>query len=108
MFETDEDAKFVLIGIAEGFRLVETLDVIPAVECNNYSSALAPGSKMFLGELFREEELMGRITRQTSKPLRVQALGAVPKKGTDSLRPITDRNRPFSCSFNSRSRNFLF
>lgn len=44
---------------------------------------------------------MGRFTRQCSKPLRVQALGAVPKKGSNALRPITDCSRPFSCSLNS-------
>lgn len=73
--------------------------ILPA-ECKNYESALGPSVKPLLDRLFREEILQGRFSLATTKPLRVHAVGAVPKKECEVPRPITDCSRPFSCSLN--------
>ena len=42
----------------------------------------------------------GKLSRSLDKPKCVHAYGAVPKKNSDKLRPITDCSRPFGKSIN--------
>lgn len=101
LFPDAPDAEFLLCGIAQGFNLVENIDVVYKAECTSYRSALQLTVQPFLGDLLNEELKMGRITEQVLKPIRVNAIGAVPKKGSNIPRPITDYSRPFTCSVNS-------
>ena len=101
MLATDIDRDFVLSGICLGFPLVlDISEVSPADECN-YKSALNCDTKPILDELFREELLTQKLTEVQDKPLRIQAIGAVPKKDSAVPRPITDCSRPFGDSLNS-------
>ena len=101
MLATDIDRDFVLSGICLGFPLVlDISEVSPADECN-YKSALNCDTKPILDELFREELLTQKLAEVQDKPLRIQAIGAVPKKDSAVPRPITDCSRPFGDSLNS-------
>ena len=95
------DGQFLLQGIANGFSIVSDLSCITPADCPNYSSALAPEVKPLLDKLFREELDLGRLSRQADKPLRIQAIGAVPKTGSNVPRPITDCSRPCYDPLNS-------
>lgn len=56
--------------------------------------------KIFSRSGFLEELSTGTISRQKEKPLRVHAIGAVPKKNSSIQRPITDCSRPLGDSLN--------
>ena len=102
MLEGDFDAPFLLDGIYNGFKLINfpLSDMLPS-DAKNYKSALCPENKSFLDTLFRKEIALGRFTKQTRKPIRIQSIGAVPKKDSKVPRPITDCSRPFTNSLNS-------
>ena len=89
------DGEFLLQGIANGFHIVSDLSTVNPADCPNYNSALSPQVKPLLDELFQEELKRGRLSRQFNKPIRIQAIGAVPKAGSNVPRPITDCSRPF-------------
>lgn len=97
----DFDQAFLLNGIVSGFRLVPINAVIPNADCPNYSSTLTREAKPFLDKLFSQELREGKLSLQHSKPHRIHAIGAVPKKGTNEFRPITDCSRPRADSLNS-------
>ena len=97
----EADGQFLLHGIAHGFRIVPDLNDVQPADCPNYSSALAPDVKPLLDSLFLEELERGRLSRQANKPIRIQAIGAVPKTGSTVPRPITDCSRPFYDPLNS-------
>lgn len=86
----------VLDGISWRFKLVDDISVISAADCNNYSTALQRGTKLFLDETFCEELRCGKLTLVYGKPLRIHATGAV-----DQFRPITDCSRPYYGFLNS-------
>lgn len=79
MLAYDKGATFVLTGLAEGFRLVDSPETIPSAECRNFSSALDQPNKSSW-TLFREELEMGRITRQDSELFAYMRSGRYPKK----------------------------
>ena len=99
---TDFDADFLLDGIAYGFKLITfpICEILPS-DAKNYSSALCPENKTTLDKLFKAEIELGRFTLQTFKPIRIQSIGAVPKKDSAVPRPITDCSRPFENSLNA-------
>ena len=97
----DDDATFLLTGISTGFRLIADISKVSSEDCLNYHSATSPDVKPLLDELFRSELQAGRFSEQRSKPLRVNAIGAVPKSGSATPRPITDCSRPFDNPVNS-------
>lgn len=95
-----EDAKSILIDIAHGFRLVTHGTLVCNPECSNYGSALNLATKPLLDERFIKELEAGRFFEQKIKPVKVQSIRAVPKKGCIMPRPITDCSRPFGASLN--------
>ena len=97
----DPDRDFLLDGIAHGFHIVDELSLVRSSDSQNYASALTEITKPKLDALFKEEILQGQLTIQECKPHRVQAIGAVEKKGTDKVRPITDCSMPEDNSLNS-------
>ena len=105
----DVDAPFLLDGIENGFKLVNIpiSSILPS-DCKNYKSALE--NKITLDKLFRKEIELGRFSRQYEKPIRSQAIGAVPKKDSLVPRPITDCSRPYDNSLNSymQTEKFCF
>lgn len=54
-----------------------------------------------LDSIFHDELESGKITRVEKQPLRVNAIGAVPKRGSLLLQPITDCSRPLHDSVNA-------
>lgn len=61
LFHQDWDAKFLLTGLAEGFRLVTDITLVTSAFCEKYRSALGPKVKRLLDELINEELKMGRF-----------------------------------------------
>lgn len=90
----DPDKNYLLSGIAKGFYLVPDISFVTRFEAKNYSSALNFETKALLDMLFHEEFLAGKISRVTSPPLRVNAIGEVSKKGSSVPWPITDCSQP--------------
>lgn len=97
----DSDRDFLLVGLLHGFKIVSDMSIVPFADSKNYSSALTPQTRPLLNRLFLEEIESGTISRQGFKPLRINSIGAVPKKGSDTPRPITDCSRPAHDSLNS-------
>lgn len=100
----DFDSQILLEGIANGFRIVPGITDNQPAECANYPSALEPKVKALLDGHFETELMKGKLLYVKKKPLRVNAMGAVPKKGCNTPRPITDCSRSCSCSLNSYYR----
>ena len=102
------DRDFILDGVKNGFKIV-TSDVndIDSYEVDNYVSAENMIAKPKLDELLgRPTELLnGKISHVNDRPKFIHAYGAVPKKNTDKLRPITDCSRPFGKSINDNIKN---
>lgn len=101
LLHLDFDYEFILKGIANGFHIVPDISIVPPAECENYPSATNPIAKPLLDALFGDELAEGKLLLVHDRPRRVHAIGAVPKKGSDTLRPITDCSRPLNCSLNS-------
>lgn len=76
--------------------------------CGCNESVLNPKAEPILDDLFTEEIAEGKLSVQTHKPIRVQAIGAVSKKGSQKLRPITDCSCPSHDSSNSYAQLDLF
>lgn len=106
--DLDPDSKFLLNGIANGFKIVPDAAIVTQAKCRNYKSALSPEAKPLLDQVFRGELILGRITLCDQKPRRVHAIGAVAKKGSEKLRPITEWSRPSRNSLNSYMQNEPF
>ena len=70
----DEDADFLLDGIARGFKLVADISVVVAADCRNYRSAIDSVTKPLLDKLFLEELSNGRFSEVPTKPLRVNSI----------------------------------
>ena len=97
----DRDKDYILDGITNGFRIFECDDnQINSYEIDNYSSAENASAKAKLDTLLSHEIDCGKITLAADKPKCIHAYGAVPKKDSDDLRPITDCSRPFGRSLN--------
>jgi len=103
----DRDRDFIIDGLAVGFRILPAnydFTLPDPSFCTNYSSATTDPAKPFLDDLFLQELAEGKLSIQSSAPRRINAIGAVPKKGSDSFRPITDCSRPLTNSLNSYIR----
>ncbi len=108
LLKFDADSDFLLDGLAHGFRLVSDDTKVSPASCDNYVSALTPAASAFLTGLFTKELSQGTISSQEARPLRLNALGAVPKKDSTDLRPITDCSRPFNNAINDLLRCRVF
>ena len=74
---------------------------IAPAECNNYASATRPDRRDQVQKQLQKEIDTGLLITTSHKPTIVNALGAVPKEGSDELRLITDASRPSGASLNS-------
>lgn len=88
------EKHYINDGIRLGFSILTGSDSdIPSYEVANYASATQPGAKEKLNSLFMNELSCDRIAPSLTKPHCVHAIGAVAKKDSDDLRPITDASR---------------
>ena len=98
----ESEKEYILTGLRGGFRLFDCdEDVIPAYDCANYDSAENVNAKPKLDRLFQSEVLDGKLSKVDTKPKCIHAIGAVPKKDSEELRPITDCKRPLNVSLNN-------
>lgn len=79
----DFDNDFLMSGICHGFDIVPDVHQIKGSETQNYNSALNPISKPILDKLFRDEIKTNRFSKVNFKPIKIQSIGAVPKKAFD-------------------------
>ena len=95
----DTDLDYLLDGVTNGFKLIDCdVNLIKPYETDNYASAESLDAKPKLDKLICSEILQGKINPAEEKPTCIHAYGAVPKKGTEELRPITDCSRPYGRS----------
>ena len=93
LLQDDPDRSFLLQGLREGFRVVDS-DIVPhPAEVDNYKSAL-DNSKLVEDQI-NIEVGEGRYAIVSEKPAIVSALGAI-KKPDGRIRLIHDCSRPFS------------
>ena len=97
----DPDKDFILEDIKHGFRLTDTGQVIKPVECDNYVSGTRPDGRERVQRQLQQDIDAGLLITTPHKPTIVNALGAVPKEGSDELRLVTDASRPRGASWNS-------
>jgi hypothetical protein len=107
ILEGDPDAPFLLDLLLHGASIIPPGVEVPPAETPNYRSALSDKAHKSLDKLFSTELAEGKISIASVKPTRLHALGTVPKKGTDDLRPITDCSRPAGNSVNDLIRPVL-
>lgn len=98
--DNDKDKEYLLDGVTNGFNIIDDVDKLISYECENYKSAENPDAKPKLDKLLKQEIASGKISQVQDKPQCIHSYGAVPKKGTDELRPVTDCSRPFGVSIN--------
>ena len=100
--EGDHDKDYISDSVSNGFKIVDAPDSqILRYEVSNYSSAEDHAAKSKLDVLLQQELKEGKISHVTYKPKCVHAYGAVPKKNSEDLRPITDCSRPYGNSINN-------
>lgn len=112
-FETDENLRrYLWFGVTNGFYIVDQNADIPSYECYNYKSALSGDAFNFVDDLIHKELAQGKYRIASETPHCVHSIGAVPKKGTNKWRPITDCRRPIGESINcfmaSTFRDFCY
>ena len=73
----DPDREFLLNGISNGFKIVDSGSDVSSVDIDNYSSALA--QKEEVEKQILEEIREGRYVITDTKPTVISALGALPK-----------------------------
>lgn len=101
-FETDEVLRqYLWAGVTNGFYIVDQDADIPSYECHNYKSATSGDAYEFVNRLIHDELAQGKYRLAAETPHCIHSLGAVPKKGSNKWRPITDCKRPIGDSVNS-------
>lgn len=95
---SEPDAEFIIYGIVQKLSFEENMDKVNLVECVIYNSALDNAITSLLDRLFRHKVEFGCISQQHYKPICVNAIGAVLKKGSAIPRFNTDCSRLFVCS----------
>lgn len=98
----DPKRDFILSGIAEGFRIIDTDKVanLIDVECENYHSATKGPYRDKVEAQIVQELQHGRYKFVDYKPKIVSAIGAIPKKGSNKVRLIHDCSRPQGLALN--------
>lgn len=101
-YENDVNLRdYLHFGIHNGFLIVDQDCNVPSYECPNYSSVCSGKAFEFVNDVILKELSNGKYVTSESKPHCVHSLGAVPKKGTNKWRPITDCKRPLGNSINT-------
>jgi len=98
--EGDEDSRFLLAGVSQGFHIIEPDSNISSVETRNHKSATNPEVRPHIEKLIRGEIDSGHYVVCEIKPTIVSALGAVPKSD-GGYRLIHDCSLPEQGSVNS-------
>ena len=96
----DIDREYIMFGVLNGFKIVSDDTLIVPYEVENYHSADCNNNKYFMDDMILEDIRFGKISQVDVKPTCIHAYGAVPKKDTSELRPITDCSRPYGISVN--------
>ena len=95
----NEDRDFLWHGLVNGFRIVDS-DCPASYQCQNYESITSIEFKEEMSALLLTELASHKVSRATTAPTCIHALGAV-KKSDGRLRPITDCSRPDGSSINN-------
>lgn len=96
----DPNRNAIFSGISKAFGITLNLAIVTPADCINYKSALKREVKPLLDQLFCKELLTSRISVMLVKLHRIHAIGAVPKKGSCTPRPITDCSKADENSLN--------
>jgi hypothetical protein len=88
----DSNAAFILDGIENGFKLVDSNVDPPTSRCRNYKSTLGENRDLVEAQIKKEVD-MGRYIVCEDPPQLVSALGAIPKSA-GKIRIIHDLSRP--------------
>ena len=89
--EVDKNYEFIMKGITEGFRIVDS-DYEGSYCRANYMSITKKGVKEEMDGLVKQELVDGKVRKVDSRPQCVHSLGAI-LKPDGSIRPITDCSR---------------
>lgn len=101
-FENDNNLReYLWYGVSNGFLIVDVDSDIPSYECQNYASVTSGKAFDYVDNWIHEGLKHGKFIVSQEKPWCVHGIGAVPKKGTDKWRPITDCKRPIGESVNN-------
>lgn len=95
----DPHRDFIIEGVREGFHIVNTQQVIPAV-LSNYKSATNPLIHDMVEAQIGEEIANGRYVVPSQPPILISAIGAIPKRDSDKVRLIHDCSRPSGAALN--------
>ena len=94
-----ESDVYVLYGIFYGFPILD-VSKTGTYECKNYSSITEGDGYSQMSCRIEQELMSGKISKASSPPQCIHALGAIYKKN-GKIRPITDCKRPLSKSINN-------
>ena len=106
----DPDRTVLLEGVANGFHIIhqDKLNNLKPVSLQNYKSATNSQNKHKVEKQIQNELVNGRYIIVDQPATITSALGAVPKKGSDSVRLIHDCSRPYGDSVNDLSSPISF
>lgn len=90
----DPDLHYLLDGIMYGFHVIDIDCPLEGYYCRNYSSCFIDENKNKLNDIIGDEFRAGKLSKVNQRPKCVHALGAIKKKGSNKVRPITDCSRP--------------
>lgn len=100
--ENDDNLRnYLTYGITNGFLIVDEHCDIGSYERSNYSSVLSGDAFECVNRIVLDELSKGKYVVADEKPHCIHSIGAVPKKGENKWRPITDCKRPLGDSINS-------
>lgn len=100
-YENDRNLyDYIDYGVKNGFLIVDSDADIPTYERFNYKSATSGKAFGFIDNLIKSKLRENKLMLVEEKPHCVHSIGAVPKKGGKSWRPITDCKRPIGSSIN--------
>lgn len=101
-FENDCWLKsYLLNGINHGFDIVDGKEDIVGYDRYNNKSVYSGPAWEFINELIEEEVRDHKYIVSDVRPRCIHSLGAVPKAGSQSFRPITDCSQPYVYSINN-------
>jgi hypothetical protein len=88
----DSDKEYLLNGVHNGFRLLESDIDIKSCNCKNYRSATCTNHEQMEKQIQLEID-KGRYVIMSKAPLVVSTMGTIPKKN-NAIRLIHDMSRP--------------
>lgn len=95
-----KDRDFILSGVKNGFKIVDSEKICKPVDVDNYKSATTGIMRARTEAQIRNEIENGHYKIVQEKPKIVSALGAIPKKDSEKVRIIHDCSRPAGSSLN--------